>query len=192
MLDCTISINRGKTFTNQRKVTISSNVANATDMRLGNAGGLANSVSITYTRELSWTLADPGKRIATMIVYARFTGANGLPLCGGVSLIDDIIYDPISPAVQVKPIKPINKTGPVTVTVSLDAYDQEAGSGLTRVQYSKRSDFAGSAWQTYSPEFDISAQSGDYIYVRVDDAAGNVSTSQYSIVGAPGRVYLPM
>ncbi len=190
--ECSISINDGKVFTNKRQVIVGSFVSNSTNMRLSNDGGLSSAPQVTYTSSYSWTLNDPGKRIATLLVYARYYGSSGIPLCGGASIIDDIIYDPMPPRVGVKPVIPVTNTNAVSVTLDLDADDQEGGSGVSLMQVSTDSGFAGSQWQPYSAQARLSARGSDRVYVRVADEAGNVSAISASNLTGFATVYLPM
>jgi hypothetical protein len=190
-LNCTLSINGGRMFTNQRVVTVTANVQDAVSMRLANDGGFSNSVTQAYSRVSSWTLNDPGKRIATMVVYARFDGPASV-LCGGASLSDDIIYDPQLPTLSFTSPDPITRSGEVSVTLTIAADDQEAGSGVAEMQISKRSDFAGAQWQPFEPVVKVNARFGETIYARVNDAAGNVSTSRITVAGATSKQFLPL
>jgi hypothetical protein len=190
-IDCTISINRGQNFTNQLVVNLTINASGATKALVSNDGGFASASLLTYTREVSWTLTDPGKRLATLLVYARAESSSG-PLCGNASLIDDIIYDPVPPALEIKPIKTVTQTNSGTITVTLNADDQEAGSGIAQIQVSKKSNFAGATWQRFTSQVQIAAQRGEQIFVRVSDNAGNISRTAFTVVGSPERLFLPM
>ncbi len=106
---------------------------------------------------LDWTLSDPGQRIATMLVYVRFRDADGTLLCGSGNLLDDIIYDPLPPAVQVEVVQPeLNAAGtsPAAVTdeigIRLTATDQPDGSGVTAMQIGTTNDFVDVPWQPFT------------------------------------------
>ena len=96
--NCTLTISNGQAYTNKPQVELRTNVAGATEILLSNDGGFVNTTWQPYTTHISWTLSDPGQRISTLLVYARFRNANG-PLCNGSTLIDDIIYDSLVPQV---------------------------------------------------------------------------------------------
>jgi hypothetical protein len=190
--ECLVSINNGATHTNKRTVTLKSTASSASTMRIGNDGGLNGATQVSYTSSISWTLSDPGKRIATMLVYARYYDVNGASVCGVSSIIDDIIYDPMPPKVSVKPVAPVTSTRPVSVVVELLAFDQEGGSGVNEMQLSTRSDFSDAAWQPFSEIGLLTARSSDRIYARVADAAGNVSDVSAGIAGERASIYLPL
>jgi hypothetical protein len=190
--NCTISINDGDTHTRSRQVMVNAVVANAASMRLANDGGLTNASLLTFTQTVSWTLADPGRRIATVLVYARFYDAQGNPLCGGASVIDDIVYDPIAPSLVVKPISPITSTTPVSVAIEIEVLDQEGGSGIGQIMVSPDQNFSGASWQDHAQQVWISARKGDRVFVRAADAAGNVSTTGSANVSLSRDVYLPV
>jgi uncharacterized repeat protein (TIGR02543 family) len=203
MAPCSISINDGAAYTGNRQVWLSSNATGATEMLVSNEAGFAEAIWQSYQTPVDWTLSDPGQHIATLLVYVRFRDASASVLCGGVSLIDDIIYDPLPPSVaysmttQTSGLRAdagIQGTS-VTVTLHITATDQPGGSGVSDMQISTNSDFADASWQPFSATVQINAQPGQTLYVQVRDGAGNVSDIASDTVPeqAPSehKIYLP-
>lgn len=74
-----------------------SNHDQASQMQLSNDNAMTGATWQTYQTAMPWVLQDIGARIATLVVYARFHGASNNILCSGLSVRDDIIYDPLAP-----------------------------------------------------------------------------------------------
>ena len=68
---------------------------------VGTDAGFTGASWQPYQTQFSGSLPDTGGRIATLLVYTRFSDANGTSLCGGSQISDDIIYDPVPPTVTV-------------------------------------------------------------------------------------------
>lgn len=176
-VDCTLSINSGNVYTGQRTVQVRANVQNATHMLVSNDGGFTGAQWQPYQSQFTWTLNDPGSRIATLLAYAKFRDSTGNVLCGS-NLIDDIIYDPIAPTVSaaLAPSTSSNTTvTSTTLNLKLTAVDQEGGSGVTDMQLSTDGSFNGAEWQPFNSLTSINTTSNDTVYIRVKDSVGNVS-----------------
>ncbi len=202
MANCTVTVNSQAIYTAQRTVEMKANVSNAAYIQMSNDGGFAGATWQPYQPGISWTLSDPGARIATLVVYARFRDANGNALCGG-TLIDDIIYDPLAPVASAA-ITDVSAPTSATaaqqmsstiVTLEITAADQDGGSGVAEMQVSTDSSFAGTLWQPYQAKYQLTAQPGDTVYVRVRDSVGNTSSIATAAVPGSGssqhRVFVP-
>jgi outer membrane protein assembly factor BamB len=197
---CTVSIENGKAFTKRRDITIKSNMSTATEMQVSNDGGFAGATWQPFRVNLSWTLGDPGVRIASLFVYVRFRNANGL-LCNGNNLIDDVVYDPLPPKVLGVVVRNDQSDHSLFATVSQEAEgvrlriiatDQLGGSEVDVMQISSRADFADSVWEPYMTEKSIAMQANAKLYVRVRDGAENVSESVVVSSSDMRFVFLPV
>jgi hypothetical protein len=177
---CMVSVNNGNLFTNQRSVTVYSNHAQASQMQLSNDGAIAGAPWQTYQAAMPWALRDIGARIATLVVYARFRNASNTTLCSGLSVSDDIIYDPLAPT--------LSRVSAQGLQFSVSADDQPGGSGVDMVQASANSDFGDAPWQPIEQSLSLPNTTGT-IYVRVRDGAGNVSNV---MTLTNWRAYLPV
>ncbi|MBA3533841.1 MAG: hypothetical protein H0T73_18135 [Ardenticatenales bacterium] len=194
---CSISINSGVAYTAERSVTLTFSAQGASEMQLSNDGGFAGATWQPYQSQTSWIMEDPGARIATLVVYARFRNAQSQLLCGGGNFSDNIVYDPLPPTVnlsieQPAPLLTYNR-GSVTVTVQ--ASDQENGSGVADLQKSMNSNFVGATWQPFATSFVVDAGTENAIwYVRVRDHVGNVSSTASINVegGTTTTLFLPV
>lgn len=135
---------------------------------LSNDGGLAGGAWQPYSNPVTWTLEDPGQRIATVLVYARARDALATPLCGGASLIDDIIYDPLPPTLS------LTQGESDAQIVRVVAADQPGGSGVVAMQVSTVDQFDDREWMPVTDSVRLAAI-GDTVYVRARDGAGNTS-----------------
>jgi PA14 domain. len=149
---CTASIENGTVYINKRNVQLRFNVPGATQMMLSNDGGFAGASWQPYQSTVNWTLSDPGNRIATLVIYSRFRDASGKELCGG-NLIDDIVYDPLPPTLNVRVVQlgtqalqTESTLAANTLTLQLVALDQQGGSGVADMQISTDKTFANAAW----------------------------------------------
>ena len=106
---CAITINNGRLFTNQRAVTISSEVAGAQEMQLSNDGGFSGARWQPFAAVNGWTLSDPGMRLASLLVYARFRAGDTI-IC---NWIDDVLYDPLAPTVVVTQVGSVRTSATV-------------------------------------------------------------------------------
>jgi hypothetical protein len=177
--NCAITINNGQRFTNSRAVTVRTNVNTAQQLMLSNDGGFLGATWQSYQTSTAWTLENVGTRIATMVVYARARLGINQPLCSDLAISDDIIYDPLAPTLSL--------ARPNGSQLNINAQDQADGSGVTAMQVSGRPDFADVNWQAYAASVPLPDHAN--IYVRVRDAAGNVS----NVIRVGGvRVHLPV
>ncbi|MFN8488453.1 MAG: hypothetical protein U0350_12715 [Caldilineaceae bacterium] len=181
---CLVTLNNGAPFTNQRTVTVQSNVPGAAQIQFSNDGGFANAVWQTYQRALPWTLLDVGQRIATLVVHVRFRDANGNLLCSGIPITDEIIFDAQAPKVTV---------GMVSSTqLRIMAEDQPGGSGVVEMQISTQGDFADAVWEPWQALLELNAATDTLLYVRVRDGAGNESDPASALIPPFGSLYLPI
>ena len=191
---CTLSLADAAIFTNLRQVVVRTNVPDAAQMMLSNDGSFAGASWQPYQANSLWQLSDPGQRITTLIVYARFRDTGGAELCNGTQS-DDIIYDPLAPEVRSAIFVPraVNAAGvAASGTLHLSAVDQVGGSGVNEVQVSEDAGFAGAVWQPYSTSVNVGGDVAGSVYVRVRDTAGNVSGSVRATMQGANRVYLPL
>jgi hypothetical protein len=177
--NCAITINNGQRFTNSRVVTVRANVNTAQQLMLSNDGGFVGATWQSYMTSNAWTLENVGTRIATLVVYARARLGMNQPLCSDLAISDDIIYDPLAPSLTL--------AKPNGAQLNIAAQDQADGSGVTAMQVSGRPDFADVDWQAYAASVPLPNYAN--IYVRVRDAAGNVSNV---IRLGEARVHLPV
>ena len=166
--DCLLSIDDAARFTPDLEVSVRITAEKVQQFLLSNDGGLAGGAWQPYSNPVTWTLEDPGQRIATVLVYARARDALATPLCGGASLIDDIIYDPLPPTLS------LTQGESDAQIVRVVAADQPGGSGVVAIQVSTVDQFDGRAWMPVTDTVQL-ASMGDSIYVRARDGAGNIS-----------------
>jgi len=198
LTDCTVSINAGAIFTRKLDIHVQAKVQNAVWMSISNDGGFSDATWQPYRPNVSWTVRDPGERIATLLVYTRFQDAQGHLLCGGSTLIDDIIYDPLSPTCHISLIGAEQSgagqapaaTDLTTTQLHIQADDQSGGSGVAEMQLGFDPTLQDAAWQPFQPTIEVPARSGQLIYMRVRDQVGNLSA--ISSVRFPYAVYLPL
>lgn len=189
-------MNNGALFTGQRTITIRANIPEATEVLLSNDGGFTGATWQPYQPELTWTLSDVGQQIATLSIYARFRSAAGDLLCS-TTLLDDIIYDPVPPSVQIVSFVPSVAAADTAAenfygTLTLAATDQNDGSGVAEMQLSHTLDFKAATWQPFVSSGPLAALAGDKIYVRVRDGVGNVSEPASLSLRLPFAIYLPV
>ncbi|MFN8487963.1 MAG: carbohydrate binding domain-containing protein [Caldilineaceae bacterium] len=181
---CLIGLNNTALFTNQRAVTVQSNVPGAAQMQLSNDGSFTNAVWQAYQNAVPWTLPDIGQRIATLVVYARFRDANSNLLCAGLAATDSIIYDVQAPKV----LAAVNLAG----QLHIQAEDQLGGSGVAAMQISTQSDFADASWQPWQDNVAVDVAPETTLYVRVRDGAGNESATVSTTTDSFNQLYLPL
>jgi hypothetical protein len=196
---CSISVNGGAIYTGDAAVQVKANVPDAAQFMVGTDAGFTGATWQPYQADFGWTLPDTGGRIATLLVYTRFSDASGTPLCGGSQISDDIIYDPVPPTVTVAVASAAaTQSGDAAsgvVSLSIDASDQENGSGVTGMQISLDGTFSEPEWQPFTPSIDIDtgdigAGFGQTLYIRVQDGSGNISpVASVLIPGQAGADY---
>jgi|GEM_PF-798568 len=196
MQDCAISLNSGAAYTGRLDVQVFSNMPGAAEMLVSNDAGFTGAQWQPYQSARNWTITDAENRIVTLLVYTRLRAANGSLLCSGLSMSDDIIYDPLSPTVTVQPLQNLTFSRQTlgSFTLQLSAADQPGGSGVASMQISADANFTSARWQTFAPTAQVTAQSGDQLYVRVRDGVGNLSNAARVIVPGQGAnsVFLPL
>jgi hypothetical protein len=204
---CTISLNNGAIYTGQNVVQVRTNMPNATQMLVSADAGFTGTQWQPYQPHFDATLPDTGNRIATLLVYVRFSDSTGSVLCGGGQVSDDIIYDPLAPTVSVTLSSisaasgsPVTNDGAsvesasdesasvesasdensapvVQASLSINAADQENGSGVEWMQVSPDIEFSDPTWQQYNPAPTVTGNPGQTFYIRVQDGSGNISES---------------
>jgi alpha-tubulin suppressor-like RCC1 family protein len=184
--DCVISIDNAARFTSDLSVDIRATARTATLLLLSNDGSLIDGEWMPFSELRQWTFSDPGLRIATLLIYGRVRDVNGNALCGGASLIDDIIYDPLPPDLNITVLSVRSKRS--AGTVILNAKDQAGGSGVSMMQVSNDPRFINSSWQPYRDSLIWNSGDGT-IYVRVRDGAGNISA--IATASTVGTIYVP-
>jgi hypothetical protein len=177
----TMVINGGVTYTNSTNVTINSNIAAAAQMRFQNAGG-AWSSWVPYNANIGWALPSGD---GTKTVNGEFQDAVGTVLAKS----DSIILDTAPPAV---PWLSINNGATyatsISVTLSWTAND------ATQMRF-QNAQAVWSAWEPYAGSKAWILLSGDgpkTVYAEFKDAAGNsriVSDSITLDTQAPIVVY---
>jgi len=156
-------------------------VPTAVQKLISTDAGFTGAVWQTYQDTFDWTLPDTASRIATLLVYARFLDGNGVPLCGGSQVIDDIIYDPLPPTVTVSaaPVASAAQAGAAgreKISLSIVAADQDNGSGINGMQISLDGTFNEPDWQPFASSALIDVAPDQTISVRVRDGSGNISS----------------
>ncbi len=196
--ECLISIEQGALFTGQPTVRIHAAVPNAAEAQLSNDGGFAGALWQPYASELTWTLSDPGQKIVTLLVYARFRDAASRPLCSNTALPDDIIYDPLPPTVRIESFTPIAYTNAANLSVgtpgllTVVAEDQAGGSGVTAMRVGYQADLSTLPWVPFTAVTQVNDLTGKTIFVEVRDAVGNRSTTASWSVDPGSSLYLPL
>jgi hypothetical protein len=203
LLPCTIpsiTINNAALFTSSVSVTLQICAPKATEMMIGNDSGLAGAQWEPYAQTKDWTLIASGQRVLPRYVYAAFKDADGT-IHG--TYFDDIIYDPNAPGgnvtiggatsvsqsallanrvtaaggtLQQPKIALLSSQSNGVVDLRLNGIDDN--SGISAMQLSEQSDFAGASWEPYTALRPWQPASGDgakTVYVRFRDSAGNIS-----------------
>ncbi len=198
---CSMTIEQDALFVGQSTVRIQVSVPNAAAIKLSNDGGFGSAIWQPYSSPtINWQLRDPGPAIVTLVAYARFRDAAQQPLCSNSALSDDIIYDPLSPTVQItsyvpQSIVPQSMEALHAMTaggiVTLAAADQPGGSGVAEMRWGYQPDLAGEAWVTYRTTIEVNPKDGAMLFVEVRDAVGNRSAPAMLALDATPAVYLP-
>ncbi|MFZ4655801.1 MAG: hypothetical protein ACOYNY_02235 [Caldilineaceae bacterium] len=181
-LECQITINDSAVVTGRIIVTLRLEVFQVNPaypllMRISNDGRFPSTLAwIPYEERVQHQMNDPGKKVATLIVYAQFM--NGDRRCGTVQ--DDIVYDGVPSTITSAQLH----NGMLYVT----AADQENGSGVAEIQISPQIEFNPDAWQPFSETLPINEALGRRLYLGVRDGVGNVSEPMLIQDG----VYLPL
>jgi hypothetical protein len=196
MQNCAVSINNGAAFTGHLDVTIFSNMPGAAEQMVSNDAGFTGAQWQPYNSAVTWSVTDPGNRIVTLLVYARLRDTNGSLLCSGLTMNDDIIYDPLAPSINAVIVQPSQETAlrmPASggITLQISAADQQGGSGVADMQIGMDTNFTGARWQPLSATVQVTAQPSDKLYVRVRDAAGNRSDTVSVNVSGQHSIFLP-
>jgi hypothetical protein len=194
---CTLSIGQGAVFTGLPAVRIQATVANAAQVQLSNDGGFTGAFWQPYADTINWTLSDPGQKIVTLLVYARFRDAAGNPLCNNSALTDDIVYDPLPPTVRIVAFAPTNRTNgsatpPVAGVITLAAEDQAGGSGVAEMRFGYQADLSALAWVPFRDVTQLDHITGSTLFVEVRDGVGNRSATVSQQFDRRSLIYLPL
>ncbi|MFZ4657903.1 MAG: hypothetical protein ACOYNY_12890, partial [Caldilineaceae bacterium] len=194
---CTLSIGQGAVFTGLPAVQIQATVANAAQVQLSNDGGFTGAFWQPYADTINWTLSDPGQKIVTLLVYARFRDAAGNPLCNNSALTDDIVYDPLPPTVRIVAFAPTNRTNgsptpPVAGVITLAAEDQAGGSGVAEMRFGYQADLSALAWVPFRDVTQLDHITGSTLFVEVRDGVGNRSATVSQQFDRRSLIYLPL
>jgi len=198
LTDCTMTINAGAIYTGKLAIHVQAMVENAAWMTISNDGGFSGASWQPYRPDVPWNVRDPGERIATLLVYTRFQDAQGHVLCGGSTLSDDIIYDPVSPTLKIALMGSEQGAGGRSQVVShltttpllITADDQPGGSGVAEMQLGFDPTLQDAVWQPFQTTIDMPMRAGQLIYMQVRDEVGNVSA--IASTRFPYAVYLPL
>jgi hypothetical protein len=193
-----ISINGGYPYTNTKNVTVDVVWPPfATSLRASNDGGFRS--NLTETRQLAaqqaWTLDDRVRGQFTKIVYLRFRGLNVDPTR---TYSDDIIFDNTEPtvtSVSAKLVSPspggsdakkvgLSASPSLSYVIQLRAKDNRSGIGSVQVSSAKSE--VGVTKRAYSQKFVATLEGSKalkWLWVRVQDRAGNWSTWRKVMVG---------
>jgi len=195
---CSVSIGNGQLYTNRRDVEIQTSVTDAAKIQLSNDGGFGGAVWQPYSSVISWKLSDPPQDVATLLVYARFRNRQGDLLCSSATAIDDIIYDVQVPTVRIVSFEPTVKAAtreqPLTTSgqLSLEATDQENGSGIPKMRIGTTADLSNVNWQPFVSPAPITVQDAQMLYAQVRDGAGNESDVVSWALTNDTQLYLPL
>lgn len=194
MQDCAISLNSGATYTARLNVQVFSNMPEAAQMLVSNDAGFTGAQWQLYQSALDWTITDAENRIVTLLVYARLRNATGNQLCSGLSISDDIIYDPLPPTVtvQLSQASVVGRQTGGSILLQLLAADQQGGSGVADMQISTNTTFAGARWQPFQSTAQVTAEPGDQIYVRIRDGVSNISNAAVITIAGTRTIFLPL
>jgi hypothetical protein len=159
-----VSINDGALYTNDPNVTVHTWAPNVTHARLSNDGAYGDEGWMTYQVTRTWVISTYGSHVMPRYVYVWFKDEQAA-VYG--PYLDDIIYDPTPPQGNVA----ILNSSPTTVTLSLEAQDDNSGVAQMRVG---ETDLASAAWQPYATSMTWTLPSA-VVYAQFKDRAGNVS-----------------
>jgi streptogramin lyase len=198
LTDCTVTINAGAIFTGKLAVHVQAQVQNAAWMAISNDGGFGGATWQPYRPKVPWTVRDPGERIATLVVYTRFQDAQGNMLCGGSTLSDDIIYDPLSPTCKIGLLELQQSADGqsrsarhlTTTRLQITADDQPGGSGVAEMRFGSDPTLHDAVWQPFQPNIEVPLRAGQLLYMQVRDQVGNLSAITSTKV--PYAVYIPL
>lgn len=178
---CSVSINAGAPFTNKAQVTLSLQAPQgATRMQLSNQDDFSQSAWELATATRDWVISIGGSQNAPRTVYARFGDNQGRVLA---TCSDDIMLDVTPPRGTLR----LSHAPAGQVTVRIAVGDDL--SGVEAVQIGNQPDLAGAPWLPYQDSI-LWQPEGTRVYVRLRDAAGNVSPIYWVSVGA--EVHLPL
>lgn len=196
--ECSISIEQGALFTGQPTVRLHAAAPNAAAVQLSNDGGFTGAQWQPYANELTWTLSNPGQKIVTLLIYARFRDAASRPLCGNTASSDDIIYDPLPPTVRIESFTPtafttgVNRSADTIGTLTLAAEDQAGGSGVAAMRVGDQADLSTRPWVPFTAATQVNNLASKTIFVEVRDAVGNRSATVSWQLDSATSIYLPL
>lgn len=113
-----ISINNSVPTTQNTKVSLKINAANATQMMISNEPSFLNSTWIPYVNNLDWTLPDGEGKKNIYIKFKSSTGSTSSTIMSSVTLIKSTIFDP-TPDMSYTFNTPLNNKSPLQTIKNL-------------------------------------------------------------------------
>lgn len=185
-----VSINSGVLWTNI--VTVSLTIGappGTTQMQISNDGGFGGATWQPFDTHPSWQITSYGNYVIPRTLYVRLRLAD-TSLSNVAS--DDIIYDPEPPTGSVA-IVPLTGVSAANTSVILTLSATDNVSGVSGMMISNNSHFAGARWQPFEASYSWALDSGNTVYVRFQDNAGNMSKSYIASIDAlTEHMYLPL
>jgi hypothetical protein len=181
-----LTINDGALFVNQTGVMLGIGaVVGTSEIQVSNDGGFAGALWETYTSHKNWQITQYGSYVIPRVVYVRYKDSNG-----NVSSTyqDDIILDLTPPtgsisiagATSQSSERLLSSSG---VTLNLSATDDVSGVGA--MMLSNRADFSGATWEPYTTTRSWTSSTGNTVYARYKDNAGNISVTYSASIPGP-------
>jgi len=177
------TINNGELFTNQISVALTIGaLPGTTRMMVSNDGGFNGAQWEPYKSRKFWTITQYGSYVVPRVVYVRYGDVSGTVLNTSQ---DDIILDVTPPTGSVNIAGAISQASERllssnSVTLILSATDDVSGVG--GMMLSNSTAFSGATWETYATTRQWTFDTGNTVYVRYKDNAGNISVT-YSCRG---------
>lgn len=166
---------RAPALTSSQQVTLSLNAPAGAQVQLSESASFGNASWLAATETLSWQV---GAAEGEHTIYARFRDANGLE---SATQRAEVTLDLTPPTGHAW----LRKSGG---GLWLEIQAQDARSAVAEMQVSAGAD-ERSTWQPFQSEMKIGLQS-DTIYVRLRDAAGNITEP---IVASPvSPIWVPV
>ncbi|HWH13643.1 MAG TPA: hypothetical protein VNT51_02785 [Miltoncostaeaceae bacterium] len=189
-----VTVDAGALYTSTPQVQltlIAPQPHNVAAVRISNDGGFGTSTLVPLadpasSASIPWTLASTGPERLPKTVYVRFVSQvalDGLGTVMGVDDVqytDDIILDQTAPVILAARMAPpsgagaLARRGPRARPVSVILRARDNLSGVADVQVA-RSRTASTPWRAYRTRVAATPGARGSVFVRVRDAAGNVS-----------------
>lgn len=178
----TISINAGDAYANAVSATLALSATDATSgvyqMQVSEDSGFLGASWEAYNTSKAFTLSSGN---GTKTVYVRFQDNTG-NVSSDVS--DSIVLDTVRPALTDFTINgDASYTTSNSVTLTIGGVD--ATSGITDMMIAESAGFVGASWESFATSKAFSASVGDgnkTIYIKLRDAAGNVSLPTFDTI----------